>query len=301
MKPELIPREHGMPGVVEFDALDEEGNIVPVHDVFPEYDTKDERPYMSGPGGYWLADDYQPAVNFNAPPEELDFDELNDYELEELPTGQPQDHEVGAEAVRQHVETEPVVDLYPDQPDPDESIRLQFGEMTKEIFRTIQPMEAKRFFALSVWNAGKNNEFFFSSSLWQSAKDWLFYSDDRKTRARQYTRWSDKLQAILEKHESSGDGAPWLEIYKGQFNGARGVTKARINWDSKNSIAMKNAYYGGGQRAAQGAEHARKMEEGPIMSHADAVDRYQKQQEQMWDEIREQRQKEQEQRQAENS
>ena len=216
------------------DTLNENGDVEPV---FPD-------PLVGEPVSW---DKYYDSLN----PEEIEAmeqglewqEQITDPERES-PIESPRDHKVGIQAVKEHMETDPAVDRYPDKDAPPLDVRLALDQMTPEVFDTIRKKdEDKRFVALSIWLLHRGD------NLHDYVLKWLRVDriSSSKTRAEFYEKlrkWEPRLERICYRHgKTKGEtNAPWVQISKGTVNGKRAL-RARVNWSEDYSIKMKNWYY----------------------------------------------------------
>jgi hypothetical protein len=239
MEKELLPNSDA--------AINEEGDVLPPHDVFPDLGISEE-------------DDSLLAPNIEVP-------------LELTP-----DTAIGATAV-ELTESQSVIDAHPDQATPSEQTRLRFAHMTSELFETMKN-DDKRFVALSIYLANKRHEIGpLPEGMVGTARAWLY--DDR-ARTAKYKSYPDKHWDIVRAHKKAGDSTePWAEIFQGKFNGEM-ANKARLRWDKDYCTTMKNQYYTDGLDYGFDIPPA----EPPLidvgtrpMSPADAFDQWQREQE----------------------
>jgi hypothetical protein len=233
------------------DAIDEEGNVKPYHDVFSDSDFKDL--YAEERRRHSRA--YSLVINER---------EVNSSELEE------HSQDLGVTATRELAKLEPGVDLYPDQYTPPEHVRLAFNHLAPELFTTERAMnnDDKRFLALSIWRANKQGKAYsLSGGLIDASYKWL--KSDRYSAT--FTPWKTKYHEIIARHQKLGEADPWLEIYQGTVKGQK-IQKARLHWEKDYAIAMKNAYYYHNSSALEPPVD----DPNYIQSLADAFDRWEK-------------------------
>jgi hypothetical protein len=126
------------------------------------------------------------------------------------------------------------VDRYPDRPLPPVRKRMQFANMTSQIFDVMKNNDDKRAFALIFWDAKKKG---MAGGRWDATltlrcQTWL-----KEDKIQKWVKWAKKLENIRLKHMGK---EPSLEFYTGKIEGIE-TTRAKVVWDDVATV--KNEYY----------------------------------------------------------
>jgi hypothetical protein len=220
-------------------AISENGDVLPFDDVYP----------CSQPDEQWVAQQleylgslaYMQNVDLAAGIQSRSESEFKPPPVHEKinPKERVSDHEVGGHAVKSVIERGDVIDEYPNEPMPDEDVRLDLRSITEELFDTMK-IEDKRYVGLTVWRKYKRTRRSgLSPGIYPYIMTWL--RDDANKRGAYYKKWSKKLQDMINGHKKRGDtDSPWLEHYTARKSGEH---KIRLNWDKAHSAVSKNIYY----------------------------------------------------------
>ncbi|MDR1300311.1 MAG: hypothetical protein LBK50_01235 [Candidatus Nomurabacteria bacterium] len=239
-----------------YDAINDDGDIVPYHDVFPDNKTtwvgplsveqgrselirekrEVEEEKVKLPAGQIAMDGsilMGVAGEFGEAPEIPEV--AGATEIIETPEALEDDEDM------EEPEPEQIVDRYPEYDDPPVSERLRFSTLTPELFKTMK-IDDKRAFALmlryEIRRGSLDVRVARGTGLAACASSWL----DEEDNSAKYTPRATKLRRILKANKTQEDKLAYVELYEGKIKGEL-TQKARITWDRGYGIAFKNEYY----------------------------------------------------------